>query len=73
MSVASWTAGTPDATRRCANFLNAQLHGFAQTALAEGWMDQTTVEAVSAEIDAWAERPDALYVETMCEALGWVG
>ena len=36
-------------------------------------MDQTTVEAVSAEIDAWAERPDALYAEMMCEALGWVG
>jgi SAM-dependent methyltransferase len=72
VSVASWTAGTPDATRRCANFLNAQLHGFAQTALAEGWMDQTTVQAVSAEIDAWAERPDALYVEMMCEAIGWV-
>jgi ubiquinone/menaquinone biosynthesis C-methylase UbiE len=72
VSVASWTAGTPEATRRCASFLNAQLHGFAQTALAEGWMDQTTVEAVSAEIDAWAERPDALYVEMMCEAIGWV-
>ena len=35
-------------------------------------MDQKTVEAVSAEIDAWAQRPDALYVEMMCEALGWV-
>ena len=72
VSVASWTSGTSEETRRCAGFLNAQLHGFAQTALAEGWMDQRTVEAVSAEIDAWAERPDALYVEMMCEALGWV-
>jgi hypothetical protein len=35
-------------------------------------MGQTTVEAVVAEIDAWAEWPDALYVETFCEALGWV-
>ena len=35
-------------------------------------MDQTTVEVVVAEIDAWAGRPDALYVETFCEALGWV-
>jgi hypothetical protein len=39
VSVASWTVGTPEATRRCASFLNAQLHGFAQTALAEDWMD----------------------------------
>ena len=35
-------------------------------------MDQTTVEAVAAEIDAWAGRPDALYVDMYCEALGWV-
>ena len=55
-----------------ATFLKAQLRGFAPTALAERWMDQTTVDAVVAEIDAWAARPDALYVETFCEALGWV-
>ena len=55
-----------------ATFLKAQLQGFAPTALAEGWMDQTIVEAVVAEIDARAGRPDALYVETFCEAVGWV-
>lgn len=66
------SAGTPEETRRRATFLKAQLQGFAPTALAEGWMDPTTVEAVVAEIDAWAEWPDALYVETFCEALGWV-
>jgi len=27
---------------------------------AEGWIDQATVEAVSAEIDAWSVRPEAL-------------
>ena len=32
----------------------------------------TTVEAVGAEFDAWAERPDALYVEMLCEGIGWV-
>ena len=46
--------------------------GLSPTALAERWMDQRTVEAVVAEIDAWAARPDALYVDTFCEALGWV-
>ena len=56
VSVASWTAGTQEATRRCASFLKAQLHGFPQTALAEGWMDRTRIEAVSAEIDAWGDR-----------------
>jgi hypothetical protein len=71
-SVSVWSAGTPEETRHCATFLKAQLQGFAPTALAEGWMDQTTVEAVGVEIDAWAGRPDALYVDTFCEALGWV-
>jgi SAM-dependent methyltransferase len=71
-SVSVWSDGTPEETRRRATFLKAQLQGFAPTALAEGWMDQTTVETVVVEIDAWAERPDALYVETLCEAIGWV-
>jgi hypothetical protein len=71
-TVSVWTAGTPEETRHCANFLKASLQGLAPTALAEGWMERTTVEAVSAEIDAWAMRPDALYVDMYCEALGWV-
>ena len=71
-SVSVWSAGRPEETRHRATFLKAQLQGLAPTALAEGWIDQTTVEAVGAEIDAWAERPDAFYVETFCEALGWV-
>lgn len=71
-SVSVWSMGTPEETRHCATFLKAQLQGFAPTALAEGWMEQTTVETVAAEIDAWAGRPDALYVDTFCEALGWV-
>ena len=72
-SVSVWSAGTSEETQHRAAFLKAQLKGMALTALAEGWMDQTMVEAVAAEIDAWAERPDALYVETLCEAVGWVG
>ena len=71
-SVSVWSAGTPEETRHHAIFLKAQLQGFAPTALAEGWMDQVTVEAVSAEIEAWALRPDALYVDVYCEAIGWV-
>ena len=71
-SVSVSSAGTPEKTRDHANFLKAQLEGFAPTALAEGWIDQATVEALSAEIDAWAVRPDALYVDMFCEALGWV-
>ena len=71
-SVSVWTAGTPEETRHCANFLKASLQGLAPTALAEGWMDQATMDTVSAEIDAWAARSDALYVDMYCEAIGWV-
>jgi len=71
-SVSVWSAGTPEETRHHTNFLKAQLQGLAPTALTEGWMDQTTVEAIGAEIDVWAGRPDALYVDMFCEALGWV-
>ena len=71
-SVSVWSAGTPEEVQLCAAFLKAQLNGFASTALAEGWMDQPTIEAVAAEIEAWAGRPDALYVDTYCEACGHV-
>ena len=66
------SAGSLEATRRHAVFMKAQLQGAARTALAEGWMDQATVEAVEAAIDAWAERPDAFATWTWCEAIGWV-
>jgi SAM-dependent methyltransferase len=66
------SAGSPEATRRHAVFMKAQLQGAARTALAEGWMDQAAVEAVVAAIDAWAERPDAFAAWTWCEAVGWV-
>ena len=71
-SVSSWSAGTPDGVRDCAAFLKAQLHGFSSTVLAEQWLDQSEIDAVAAEIEAWAESPDALYVDTYCEALGIV-
>ena len=54
------------------SFFKAAVQGLGPTALAEGWIDQTTLDAVQAEFDAWAVRPDAFYVETFCEALGWV-
>ncbi len=65
-----WCAGTPEEVQHFATFLKAQLQGFASTALAEGWMDQQAVETVAAEIEEWARCPDALYVDTYCEAIG---
>jgi SAM-dependent methyltransferase len=65
------TAGTREETRRAAAFMRAMLQGLSRTAVAEGWIDQPTVDAVAAEIDAWAERPDAFSAALYCEAVGW--
>ena len=43
----------------------------ARTAFAQGWIDPSAVRAIAAEIDAWAERPDAFAATTWCQALGW--
>jgi hypothetical protein len=58
--------------REHAVFFKAQLAGMARTAIAEGWLDQATIEAIAAELDAWAERPDAFSARVYCEAVGWV-
>jgi ubiquinone/menaquinone biosynthesis C-methylase UbiE len=67
------SAGSTKEARRHAAFLKAQLWGVARTALAQGWTEQATVDAAAAEIDAWAQRPDAFSATTWCEAVGWVG
>ncbi len=64
--------GSLEETRQSAVYLKAQLSGRSRTALAEGWIDQATVDAIVTEIDAWAERSDAFQAGTRCHALGWV-
>jgi ubiquinone/menaquinone biosynthesis C-methylase UbiE len=61
-------AGSQEETRRHAAFLKTWS---MRTALAEGWVTQGTVDAMRAEMDAWAERPDAFFAVTFCEAVGW--
>jgi SAM-dependent methyltransferase len=65
------SAGSPEETHRHAAFLKAMLRGLARTATAQGWMDRAKVDATVAEIDAWAQRPDAFHATTWCEAVGW--
>jgi hypothetical protein len=69
-SASTENAGSLEETRRLAALYKAVS---VQTALAEGWVTQATVEAMRAEIDAWAERPDAFFALTFCEAVGWTG
>lgn len=65
------SAGSPESTRRRAAIAKIRLQGFAKVGLAEGWVTEATVDAMLADIDAWAESPDAFYVSTWCEAIGW--
>jgi ubiquinone/menaquinone biosynthesis C-methylase UbiE len=66
------SAGSLTDTRRYAGFLKAQLAAHARTAIAEGWLDPSVVEAITEEFDRWGERPDAFSARIYCEAIGWV-
>jgi SAM-dependent methyltransferase len=66
------SAGSLAETREYAGFLKAQLNGHARTAIAQGWLDQSTVDAIAEDFDRWAERPDAFSARIYCEAIGWV-
>ncbi len=63
--------GTAEQCREIATFFKAQLVSMGKTALAQGWIDQSTVDAIPAELDAWAERPDAFNAATFCETIAW--
>ena len=71
-SVSVESAGSVEETQRHAVFLKAQLRGFARTAVSQRWMDQPMVERAAAEIDAWAQRPDAFSATMWCQAVGWM-
>ncbi len=64
------TAGTAEETQCYAAFLQAQLQGFAATVVAQGWMDQSSVVASAAEINAWAQRSYAFAATVWCHAIG---
>lgn len=66
------SAGSREKTARHAVFLKAMLDGLSRTALAEGWMDQATIDGIAEEIYAWSRRPDAFHAITWCEAIGWL-
>src|SRR6185436_9194258 len=61
-------AGSAEATRRHAAWLNAMLQGIARTALAQGWVDEGAVRAMAAEIGAWGDLPGAFAATTWCQA-----
>jgi ubiquinone/menaquinone biosynthesis C-methylase UbiE len=66
------STGTLAETRQSAAFFTAQWQGLARTALAQGWVDTAQVAAIAAELEAWAERPDAFSTSVWCTTVGWV-
>jgi hypothetical protein len=50
--------------------MKATWPGPAATAQAEGWADRETLDAMLAEIDAWAEQPDAFWLAVLARAAG---
>jgi len=44
-----------------------------ELAVSQGWADREKLEAMIAEVLAWAERPDAYWAIVECAAVGWVG
>jgi ubiquinone/menaquinone biosynthesis C-methylase UbiE len=63
--------GSEGACREFAGFLKAQFVNTRETALTQGWSDENSLDAISAEIDRWAEEPAAFGAVTFCETIGW--
>jgi ubiquinone/menaquinone biosynthesis C-methylase UbiE len=66
-------AGTMEKTRYSAALQVAALRGraFRETAIEQGWADETTLDAMAAELETWGERPDAFHLLPRCMAVGW--
>jgi len=67
-----WSAGAIEETSLHAVRFKAQLVGLARIGLAEGWIDQDSIDAMGSAFDAWANRPDAFSAVMYREAIGWV-
>ncbi len=64
--------GMAERMRERPRWLKSQIAGFGRTALMEGWADQAELDAMAADIDAWAERPDTFFFTVICQTIGWV-
>jgi len=66
--------GSEGATRVPAEVMEyyARAPAFVEAAVGQGWTDHATLDAMCAEMRAWAERPDAFYALLFCAAVGWV-
>jgi len=67
--------GNPEVIRAYVKVLVEVLRGPAtvDVSTAQGWADQTTLDAMVAAAEAWGDRPDAFRALLDCAAIGWAG
>lgn len=65
--------GTPDRRQWFADILGRFVldSPYTREWLERGWVEQATLEQISAAWKAWAARPDAFNANAWCEAVGW--
>lgn len=64
--------GTPETVQFAADAIGDFLgKTFVEQITELGWMDRSEVEAMAAKYRAWGESPDAYWVRSWCEAVGW--
>lgn len=67
-------SGTLERTRAHAAYQEIVLQDMVRAvALAQGWADAPTLDAMAAELRAWGERSDAFGLLVVCRAIGWNG
>ena len=68
------SAGSLTDTRRYATFLKAQLATHARTALAEGWVDPSMLDAITEEFDRWGNaQTRSQHASIARHSAGWTG
>jgi ubiquinone/menaquinone biosynthesis C-methylase UbiE len=65
-------SGTTEPVAECADALVRQVRdpAFAAVVLGGGWADRATLDAVAADVRAWADAPDAFLAFVKCAAVG---
>lgn len=71
-TVSADTKGEPDAVRAHAAITISLLEGpFGQDALANDWVDLSTIERLKDAVQEWGEHPDAFFANVHVEVVGW--
>ncbi len=71
-SVSADTKGDPESVRSHAAITISLLEGpFGRDAMANDWVDLSTIERLKDAVRAWAEHPDAFFANVHVEVVGW--